>query len=139
MATVQEIRDALRRFDQTPEQRTYFDDVRENVGPSAEAALQDFIAVITDPIGTAKDTYDLGKGLFSLATGGDAPEEELARALGEYYVDRYGSLDAVKNSFRTDPVGVALDFASVLSGAGSSTRAAAKSTRSAASSTRPVA
>ena len=125
MATVQEIQDAIRRLDQTPEQRTYFDDVRANVGPSAEAALQDFIAVITDPIGTAKDTYDLGKGLFSLATGGDAPEEEIARALGEYYVDRYGSLDAVKNSFRTDPVGVGLDFASVLSGAGSSTRAAA--------------
>ena len=72
--TNDQIRERLRNLKRPAEEQTYFEELRSNIGPSANAALQDFIAVITDPIGTAKNTYDLGVGLYSLATDGDAPE-----------------------------------------------------------------
>lgn len=122
MATVEEIQMAIDRLNKSPDEKDYFDEVMTNVGPSANAALQDFISAFSDPIGTAKDTYDLGVGLYSLATDGDKPEEEIARALGEYYGDRYGSFTALKNSFKTDPVGVALDLSSIVSGVGGAAR-----------------
>jgi hypothetical protein len=121
--TNDQIMERLRNLNRPAEEQTYFEELRSNIGPSANAALQDFIAVVSDPIGTAKNTYDLGVGLYSLATDGDAPEEEIARALGDYYVDRYGSLEAFQNSAKTDPVGVALDLASVFSGVAGGGRA----------------
>ena len=39
----------------------------------------------------------------------------MARAVGDYFSDRYGSIDGVKKSFRDDPLGVASDIASVMS------------------------
>lgn len=44
--------------------------------------------------------------------------EKNAKAVGQFYLDRYGSLDKVKNTLYNDPVGMALDVASVLSGVG---------------------
>lgn len=44
--------------------------------------------------------------------------EKNAKAVGQFYLDRYGSLDKAMNTFYNDPVGMALDVASVLSGVG---------------------
>ena len=115
----------LRRNNADPEEQSYGSEVLSNVIPSGKAAINDFISTFQDPIGAAKNAYDLGVGVYSLLTDGDEPEEEMARAVGQYYADRYGSLDAVKNSFKTDPVGVALDFASAFSGMGGAVRGTA--------------
>lgn len=41
-----------------------------------------------------------------------------ADAIGSFYKDRYGSMDGFKNALATDPVGVASDASTVLTGAG---------------------
>jgi hypothetical protein len=53
----------------------------------------------------------------------DAPEntqriERTAGAVGDFFRDRYGSVDALKNTLATDPVGAAGDAALVLTGGG---------------------
>lgn len=94
----------------------YWWDTLSNVPGSAYNLVEDTIAPFLSPIETAESMADLGVGLYSLATGGDAPEEEVAEAVGQYFVDRYGSGDALKNSFKTDPVGVAADVLGVFTG-----------------------
>lgn len=113
MATVEEIQAVIDALQAEPE-RSYGDDVLQNIIPSGKAAFQDFINALSDPIGTAESVRDIGIGLYSVLTDGDRPEEAVVEALGEYYAERYGSVDAFKNSFRTDPVGVLLDVSSVL-------------------------
>lgn len=48
----------------------------------------------------------------------DAPGEKIASGLGKFYKERYGSLEDIKKSVYEDPVGVASDLATLLTGAG---------------------
>ncbi len=50
--------------------------------------------------------------------------EDNARAVGNFYKDRYGSLDKIGNTLYNDPVGAALDVAGVASGVGGALRGA---------------
>ena len=95
---------------------SYWWDTLSNVPGSTYNLVVDTISPFLSPIETAESMADLGVGLYSLATGGDAPEEAVAEAVGEYFVDRYGSAEALKNSFRTDPVGVAGDVLGAMTG-----------------------
>lgn len=49
--------------------------------------------------------------------------EKNAKAVGQFYIDRYGGVDKIMNTLYNDPVGMALDVASVLSGAGGALKA----------------
>lgn len=57
---------------------------------------KDIVDVIINPVTTAKSIFELGKGVVSLAIPGEQPSEETAKAVGRYFVDRYGSLDNIK-------------------------------------------
>lgn len=86
-----------------------------------QSALQfgkDLVTPLLHPIETAKSLKDLGVGVYQLFTPGVQPNEELAKAVGNYFVNRYGNLENIKNTFATDPVGFAGD-ASVLFTGGS--------------------
>ena len=48
----------------------------------------------------------------------DAPGEKIASGLGDFYKERYGSIESIKKSVYEDPVGVASDLATLLTGAG---------------------
>lgn len=50
--------------------------------------------------------------------------EKNAKAVGQFYLDRYGSVDKVMNTLYNDPVGMALDVGAVLSGAGGALKGA---------------
>lgn len=50
--------------------------------------------------------------------------EKNAKAVGQFYIDRYGSVDKVMNTLYNDPVGMALDVGAVLSGAGGALKGA---------------
>jgi len=78
----------------------------------------DLVDVIIHPIATAKSILELGAGVVSLAIPGEQPSEETAKAIGRYFVDRYGSLDNIKKTFATDPAGFLADGAAVLTGGG---------------------
>ena len=61
--------------------------------------------------------YSLNPMDWFLATPeGKAQTEAAANAIGGFYKDRYGSYQGFKNALATDPVGVAADVSSVLSG-----------------------
>jgi hypothetical protein len=98
-----------------------FKDSAVNLGNSL---IQPFI----HPVETAKTLGHLAYGLGSKAAdaipgvdmdpAAKAERESTADALGQFYSDRYGSMEGVKRALASDPVGVAADVGAVLSGGG---------------------
>lgn len=119
-----------------PQGRTWADvpvDAIKNLPASAGNFVSALVQPILHPIDTGKALVALGDALGSkisrpgnLLRAGDpepTPEQLKARArreapadaVGEFYANRYGSLEGLKNTLATDPVGVAADAATVLS------------------------
>ena len=92
-----------------------------NIPSSTAKFVQDTITPILNPIDTAKNLVELGKGIYNLSTPGEQPSEATARAVGKYFYDRYGgeNLDQVKanvsKTLKEDPVGFFADLALPLS------------------------
>jgi hypothetical protein len=88
-----------------------------NIPSSASQFVSDTITPLLSPIDTAKNLFELGKGIYNLYTPGEQPSEEVARAVGKFYYDRYGGKDFaevkanVLNTLKTDPVGFLADAA----------------------------
>lgn len=90
----------------------------KNVGSSGVKLVGDVGSAVLNPIDTGKNVLNLGRSIVELAIPGEQGNEQLARDVGKFYVDRYGSVDKALNSFYTDPVGVMADISTVLGGAG---------------------
>ena len=67
---------------------------------------------------TIKNLYKVVVGVKGLLTPGEQPEEEAARAVGKYFADRYGGIENLKTTVKTDPVGFMADVSMLLTGAG---------------------
>jgi len=107
-----------------------------NLGPSAVAFGKSMIEPILSPVHTVKSIGAMLDGLGSkisrpgeLLREGDAaptPEQLQARqqreapadAVGQFFKDRWGGVENIKNTISTDPVGAAADFATVLTAGG---------------------
>ena len=89
-----------------------------NVPGSAIRAAGDIVTPLIHPVETAENLYHVGKGLAMKATGETGPETASADAMVKFFVDRYGSMDALKKTIETDPVGFAMDASTVLTGGG---------------------
>lgn len=89
-----------------------------NVAGSGSNVVGDIANSVLHPIDTAKSLIGLGKGVVQLLIPGEQGNEDLARQVGQFYVDRYGSVEKAKNSFYKDPVGVAMDASVILGGTG---------------------
>jgi len=70
-----------------------------------------------------------GYQLLNLATGivdsilpGEQGNEKYAKALADYFVDRYGSIENIGNTFYTDPVGMLDDVSMFFTGGGSAAK-----------------
>lgn len=85
-----------------------------NIGKSGVKLVGDIGSAVLNPVDTAKSLYGLGSGIVQMAIPGEQGNEKLAKAVGQFYVNRYGSLDNAWNSFYSDPVGVAADVSTVL-------------------------
>ena len=76
---------------------------------------------LLSPIDTVTTILDLGAGLLQNALpesvvqfiGEDAESRELARQVGEYYKNQYGSINAVKEAFAKDPAFILADISTV--------------------------
>jgi hypothetical protein len=106
------------------------------------------VSAVTSPLETGKAVLDLGAGILQnvlperlvQAVGEDKGSREVARKVGEFYVDRYGSVEGAKRAIAEDPAGVLADISTVLS-AGSmvAPRAVAQPLARAASTIDPLA
>jgi hypothetical protein len=102
-----------------------------NFPGSVLGLVSNLATAVTSPIETAKSVLDLGAGILQAALperlvqaiGEDPQSREVARKVGEFYVDRYGSLEGVKKAVAEDPAGVLADAATVLYGGGAALRA----------------
>lgn len=89
-----------------------------NVPSSAKQFASDIITPFLSPIKTAKTIGQLVQGTVQLFTEGEQENEALAKAVGDFYKQRYGSLENIKQTLATDPVGLLSDLSIVLTGGG---------------------
>ena len=89
-----------------------------NFGSSARQFAADTAQPFLHPIETADSLLSLGKGIVQLAIPGEQEDEKTAKAVGAFFVDRYGSVEAAKRTFAEDPVGFFGDVSLVLAGGG---------------------
>lgn len=93
-----------------------------NLPSSTMRVLKETAQAITNPIESAKTVLDLGAGLLQNTlpesvvqfVGEDKKSRDLARNVGQFYADRYGSVEAAKQAFAQDPAGVLADASTVL-------------------------
>jgi hypothetical protein len=105
----------------------------KNFPSSVGSMLGDIYQAVTSPVQTAKTVLDLGAGVLQNVLpeklvqmiGEDKPSREIANKVGQYYVQRYGSVEGAKQAIAKDPAGVMADLSTVLTaGATLPTRAA---------------
>jgi len=113
-------------------------DVIRNVPASAARFAGDIFNAVSHPFKTAGALADtvIGGGANAIETiagiaGVQNPEqifdlesEKVANAVGDFFVERYGDKDKIKETIRTDPVGFAADLAGMLSIAGGALKGA---------------
>jgi hypothetical protein len=90
-----------------------------NAIPSAIQAGHDLIQPVVHPVDTAVAIKNLGAGILQkvgIVSGDD--QVKYADAVGKFFVDRYGSVEGIKNAIATDPVGVLMDVSTVLTAGG---------------------
>lgn len=86
--------------------------------------ISGLLNAVTSPIQTAKSFGELGNSLLGAMGVTDADPAQ-AEAVGDYFANRYGSMEAVKNTFANEPAALLFDLSAVLTGGGT---AAAKAT-----------
>lgn len=94
-----------------------------NVPGSAAQFAKDMITPILSPIETATNLKELVSSTINLIKPGEQGNEELARQVGQYYKDRYGGFENIKNTISQDPVGFVGDLALGLTTGGAGLRA----------------
>jgi hypothetical protein len=88
-----------------------------NAVPSAEKFASDIAQPFMHPMDTLNNIADLGVG--AIEKTGLIPQDQYAKkadAVGQYFANRYGGMDKFKQSLASDPVGVAGDLSTVLTG-----------------------
>lgn len=91
----------------------------EPIATVTKSALKygkDMITPILEPVQTAKNLFSLGSSIASLIRPGEQGNEQLAKNVGQYFVEKYGGLENAKRSVLTDPVGVLGDVSAVFTG-----------------------
>ncbi len=86
-----------------------------NLVPSTYREIKGIGEAIADPVGTATTVAQLGGGLLSMMGVGDF-DQSTARALGQYYANKYGSMEGFKKELSENPASVLGDVAVVFSG-----------------------
>lgn len=108
----------------------------QNFPRSAANLAGDVFSAITSPLQTAKAVLDLGAGAIQAALpesivqaiGADPKSREVVAQVGQFYIDRYGSVEGATKAIAEDPAGVLADVASIAFGGGAALRGAAGAT-----------
>src|SRR6266446_1491687 len=95
-----------------------------HAGESTGQFLGNIYHTIRHPIETAENLGNIGLGVLEKVGGKlglphDQGYEQYADAVGEMLMQRYGSVDNIKRTLATDPIGVAADISALFTGGGS--------------------
>jgi len=96
----------------------------KNIPGSAGRLVKDISQAVLHPIRTAKSLKDVAQGAVSLLIPGEQPNEDKARAVGQFFKDRYGGIENVQKTVQEDPVGFLADISAFLTGGGLAIRGA---------------
>ena len=110
--TIKDNRTILNEYN--PNQNTFTQAI-SNIDESSKQLVNDIITPFLNPVQTAKDLYSLSKSVASLIPGVEGDDTQ-AKAVGKFFKDRYGSLESIKQTFATDPVGMLSDVSIILTG-----------------------
>lgn len=101
----------------------------QNAVPSTLSTVGNMVQPFLHPVQTAENINTLGEGLTGKvlrAVGAPTPTnpeyapgaapDQAVNAVGQFFANRYGGVDKLKQTLATDPVGVAADLSAVLSG-----------------------
>lgn len=86
--------------------------------------ISGLLNAVTSPIQTAKSFGELGNSLLGAMGVTDADPAQ-AEAVGDYFANRYGSMEAVKNTFANEPAALLFDLSAILTGGGTAAAKAA--------------
>lgn len=95
-----------------------------NIPSSFTNLVGNIVQAVTNPVETAKSVLDVGAGAlqnvlpekFVQFVGEDKQSREMARKVGEFYAERYGTGEGLKRAIAEDPVGVLADLSTIVSG-----------------------
>lgn len=88
-----------------------------NAPASSLELASNIMKPFAEPVETAQELYGLGKSVLGKMGITDASPEK-ANQVGQYFKNRYGSVQNAMKSFASDPAGVLSDASSVLMGGG---------------------
>ena len=89
----------------------------KNIPSSGWNAAKDIYQTVRHPVETAENIGKIGLGVgqeLGLKEGDEY--KKYPEAVAQFFKDRYGSFDKAVKTFEKDPVGVAMDLSTVLSG-----------------------
>jgi len=95
-----------------------------NFPSSFRNLIGNIVTAISSPLETGKSILDVGAGALQnvlpeklvQAVGEDKQSREMARKVGEFYAERYGTGEGLKRAIAEDPAGVLADLSTVLTG-----------------------
>jgi len=95
-----------------------------NFPSSFKNLIGNIVEAITNPVETAKSVLDVGAGALQnvlperlvQAVGEDKQSRDMARKVGQFYAERYGTGEGLKRAIAEDPAGVLADLSTVLTG-----------------------
>ena len=94
-----------------------------NLPSSGANLVKGIYGAVTSPVETVSNVAKLAKGtaqnvLPESIVGADPEAQAMASQLGQFYKDRYGSMEGFKKAIATDPAGVLADVSTVATGGG---------------------
>lgn len=87
----------------------------KNLLPSAGQFVKDMAQPVMHPIDTAQALGSVAGGVAAKMGIGNA-DQSAANAMGQFFANRYGGIENIKQTMAQDPVGFLSDLATVLSG-----------------------
>ena len=100
-----------------PESLSWSEVGRQAIHNTPSSALQlgkDILSPVFSPVETAKGIKNIVMGTMHKLTPGVQPDEAYADAVVDFYKNRYGGMDELKQTIAKDPVGFLNDLSTVL-------------------------
>jgi len=95
-----------------------------NIPSSATRLVKDIGTAVFNPIDTTRSLVDVAVGGISKLIPGEQPQEESFDAVVDFFKQRFGGVENIKQTIQNDPVGFLGDLSLALTGTGAAIRGA---------------